>query len=212
MGEHVKGERKSMIEACRRLDQLGFVPATDGNLSVRLDHRRILITPSMVSKSCLKEGQLLICDMEGRVVAGKRSPSSEMKMHLFAYQRRPEVRAVVHAHPPTATAFAAAGKALDNPVLPEVMLTVGMIPLARYATPSTTEVPRSLEPLIMEHNSILLANHGVLALGRSLSEALHRMERTEHFARVMAAAQALGGPAILNKGQIKKLLDTFGDF
>ncbi len=208
----MKKERRALIEACRRLDQLGFVPATDGNLSVRLDRSRILITPSMVSKSCLRAGQLLICDMEGRVVVGKGNPSSEMKMHLFAYQRRPEVRAVVHAHPPTATAFAAARKALDKPVLPEVMLTVGRIPLARYATPSTTEVTRSLEPLIMEHNTILLANHGVLALGRSLSEALHRMERTEHFARVMAAAQAWDGPAILNKGQIKKLLDTFGDF
>lgn len=208
----MKEERRGLIEACRRLDRLGFVPATDGNLSIRLDRSRILITPSMVSKSRLKERQLLICDMEGRVVAGGGRPSSEMKMHLFAYRRRPEVRAVVHAHPPAATAFAAAGKALDKPVLPEVMLMVGKIPLARYATPSTTEVPRSLEPLIMEHNVILLANHGALALGRSLSEALHRMERTEHFARVMVAAQALGGPAILNKRQTKKLLDTFGDF
>jgi L-fuculose-phosphate aldolase len=208
----MKEQRRGLAEACRRLDRLGFVPATDGNLSVRLDRDRILITPSMVPKARLSEAGLLLCSLEGKRLAGRGKPSSEMKMHLFAYQQRPDVRAVVHAHPPTATAFAACGLPLDQPVLPEVMLTVGRIPLAGYATPSTDEVPRSLAPLILGHNVILLANHGVLAMGADLDEAMCRMERAEHLAKIMLAARMLGGAVSLTKGQQKKLLDTWGKF
>jgi len=199
--------RKEMIRVCRKLDALGFVPATDGNVSARLDGKRILITPSMLRKGDIKESQLLLTDLEGKVLAGRGKPSSEIKMHLYAYKMRPDIKAIVHAHPPFATAFAAAGLDLKAPLLPEVVLTVGPVPLARYAAPSTEEVPRSMAPLIKEHQALLLANHGVLALGRSLEEALQRMERVEHLAKISFLAQALGRPKFLDKKQLQGLLD-----
>ncbi|MDQ7798878.1 MAG: class II aldolase/adducin family protein [Candidatus Edwardsbacteria bacterium] len=201
--------RQQMVKCCQRLDQLGFVAATDGNVSARLDGGGIMITPSMLSKGEIKGSQLLICNLEGKTLAGRGRPSSEIKMHLYAYRMRPDIKAVVHAHPPAATAFATAGIPLTDPVLPEVILTVGPVPLAKYATPSTDEVPRSIAPHIKKHNAILLANHGVLTLGKDVAEALHRMERVEHLARVMLAAGQLGGAKKLDKKQIKKLLDTF---
>ncbi|MDO9391275.1 MAG: class II aldolase/adducin family protein [bacterium] len=199
--------RKEIIRVCHKLDTLGFVPATDGNVSARLDGQRILITPSMLRKGDIRESQLLVTDLEGKVLAGRGKPSSEIKMHLYAYKMRPDVKAMVHAHPPFATAFAAAGLDLKAPLLPEVVLTVGPVPLARYATPSTEEVPRSMAPLIKEHQALLLANHGVLALGRSLEEALQRMERVEHLAKISFLAQALGRPKYLDKKQLQGLLD-----
>lgn len=205
----MKKIRYQIIKTCLRLDQLGFVAATDGNVSVKLDSGRIMITPSLLPKGEIEESQLLICNPEGRVLAGRGKPSSEIKMHLYAYRMRPDIKAVVHAHPPAATGFAAAGISLIDPVLPEVILTVGPVPLAKYATPSTDEVPRSIAPYIKKHNAILLANHGVLTFGQDLTEALHRMERVEHLARIMLAANQLGGARKLNKNQIKKLLDTF---
>lgn len=205
----MKKIKNQIIKICRRLDQLGFVAATDGNVSVKLNKDRILITPSMLPKSDIMENQLLVCDQKGKVLAGRGKPSSEIKMHLYAYRMRPDVKAVVHAHPPTATGFAAAGIALTYPVLPEVILTVGPVPLAKYATPSTDEVPRSIAPYIKKHNAILLANHGVLTFGKDLTEALHRMERVEHLARIMLVAGQLGGARKLSKNQLNKLLDTF---
>jgi L-fuculose-phosphate aldolase len=199
--------RKEIVRVCRRLDALGFVPATDGNVSVRIDRQRILITSSMLPKGEIRESQLLVTDMAGKVLAGKGKPSSEMKMHLYAYKLRPDVRAIVHAHPPFATAFAAAGLDLKAPLLPEVVLTVGPIPLAKYATPSTEEVPRSIAKLIKKHQALLLANHGVLALGQNLDEALQRMERVEHLAKISLLARLLKRPNHLNKNQVRALLD-----
>ena len=198
--------RNELIKTCRRLDALGYVPATDGNISVRLNANRLLVTPSLAVKGALQPAQLLITDLDGQVVRGKGQPSSEIKMHLYVYRMRPDVVAVVHAHPPTACGFAAAGLALDQPVLPEVVLTVGPVPLARYATPSTDEVPQSLEPFIKEHNAVLLTNHGVLTLGADLDEALHRMERVEHLAKVILIARLLGRPGILSKEEIDRLM------
>ncbi|MBI5804649.1 class II aldolase/adducin family protein [candidate division TA06 bacterium] len=198
---------KEIIRVCRKLDALGFVPATDGNVSARLDGRRILITPSMLRKGDINESQLLVTDLEGKVLEGKGLPSSEIKMHLYAYKMRPDVKAMVHAHPPFATAFAAAGLDLRAPLLPEVVLTIGPVPLARYATPSTDEVPRSMAPLIKQHQALLLANHGVLALGRSLEEALQRMERVEHLAKISFLAQTLARPKYLDKKHLQGLLD-----
>ncbi len=142
-------------------------------------------------------------------MAGRGNPSSEIKMHLYVYRMRPDIKAVVHAHPPTATAFATAGISLTDPVLPEVMLTVGPVPLTKYATPSTDEVPKSIAPYIKKNNAILLANHGVLTLGKDVTEALHRMERVEHLAKIILVAEQLGGARKLNKNQLNKLLDTF---
>jgi L-fuculose-phosphate aldolase len=194
--------RTEIIRVCRKLDA-GFPrPATDGNVSARLDGERILITPSMLRKGDIKEAQLLVTDMAGRVLAGRRKPSSEVKMHLYAYKMRPDVKAIVHAHPPFATAFAAAGLDLKAPLLPEVVLTVGPVPLASYATPSTEEVPRSIAKLIRKHQALLLANHGVLALGKDLDEALQRMERVEHLAKISLWARLLKRPSYLNKNQL----------
>lgn len=199
--------RKEIIRVCRKLDSLGFVPATDGNVSVRLDDKRILITPSLLRKGDITESQLLVTDMEGRVLTGKGRPSSEIKMHIYAYKKRPDISAIVHAHPPFATAFACAGLDLTAPLLPEVVLTVGPVPLARYATPSTEEVPRSIAPLIKKHQALLLANHGVLAMGNNLDEALQRMERVEHLAKISFLARAVKRPQYLNKKQLQSLLD-----
>jgi L-fuculose-phosphate aldolase len=199
--------KKDIVWVCRKLEALGFVPATDGNVSVRLDSKSILITPSMLRKGDIKESQLLVTDLEGKVLEGKGRPSSEIKMHLYAYKMRPDIKAIVHAHPPFATAFAAAGLDLRAPLLPEVVLTVGPVPLAPYATPSTDEVPRSIAPLIKKHQALLLANHGVLALGQSLEEALQRMERVEHLAKISLLARLLKRPQYLNKKQLQGLLD-----
>jgi L-fuculose-phosphate aldolase len=199
--------KKQMIRVCQRLDALGFVPATDGNVSVRMGRDRILITPSMLPKGEIRESQLLVTDLEGKVLQGLGRPSSEIKMHLYAYRMRPEVKAIVHAHPSFATAFAAAGRSLTAPLLPESVILVGPVPLAKYATPSTGEVPRSMAPLIKKHQALLLANHGVLALGGDLSQALQRMERVEHLAKISFMARALGGGKVLNKKDIAKLLD-----
>ena len=201
--------RQQIIKACRRLDQLGFVAASDGNVSSRVDDKDILITPSGLAKGELGPDQILLTDIEGRIIRGEGSASSEIKMHLYVYRMRPDIKAVVHAHPPTATGFATAGISLTDPILPEVVLTVGPVPLAKYATPSTNEVPKSIAPYIKKHNAILLANHGVLTLGKDVTEALHRMERVEHLAKIMLVAGQLGGARKLNKTQLRKLLDTF---
>ncbi|MBI4727830.1 class II aldolase/adducin family protein [candidate division TA06 bacterium] len=199
--------KKQIIGVCQRLDALGFVPATDGNVSARLDEKRILITPALLRKGDIKESQLLVTDLEGRVLKGRGRPSSEIRMHLYAYKMRPDITAIVHAHPPYATAFAAAGLDIKAPLLPEVVLTVGPVPLAPYATPSTEEVPRSIAPLIKKHQALLLANHGVLTLGKNLDGALQRMERVEHLAKIAFLARALKRPQYLNEKQVKKLLD-----
>lgn len=127
-------------------------------------------------------------------------------MHLLCYRRRKDVGGVVHAHPPVATAFAAAGVPLDAPVMPEIVLTVGPVPLVPYAAPGSEELARALEPWVGGHDAFLLASHGVLTLGRDLREALHRMERVEHLARVTLAARLLGGPRALTDAQVGTLL------
>jgi L-fuculose-phosphate aldolase len=202
--------RDKIVSVCRRLDQLGFVPATDGNVSARLSRDEILITPSMAAKGSLIAEQLLVVGMDGRVKSGAGRPSSEMPMHLMVYWLRPDVNAVVHAHPAVATAFAAARRGLTEPVLPEVVLTLGPVPLAQYATPSTDEVPRSIEKLIAVHNALLLANHGALTVGRDLDEALQRMERVEHLAKIVLVSTMLGGAQTLTPSDIAHLKDVNG--
>lgn len=201
--------RREIIRICRRLDDLGFVPATDGNVSARLPSERIIVTPSLLPKGDLRPSQLLTVDLQGRVISGQGRPSSELKMHLEVYRRRPDIRAVVHAHPPAATAFAVCRKALDKPVLPEAVVLLGPVPLAAYATPSTDQVPASIARLVENNHAILLANHGALTYGQNLQEALERMERLEHLARVMLLAHLIGRPQPLNLRQMKELKKLF---
>jgi L-fuculose-phosphate aldolase len=198
--------RRAIVEIGRRIWERGYVAANDGNLSVRLPGDRIVVTPTGRSKGFLEAGDLVVVTLDGAKLAGALEPTSELAMHLFAYRRRPDARAVVHAHPPKATAFAAAGVPLAECVLPEVILTLGSVPLAGYATPSTQEVPRSLEDLIGGYSAMLLRNHGVLTLGSDLEQAYFRMETVEHFAEITLAAKMLGGPSPLSREEVRKLL------
>ncbi|MBK9374526.1 MAG: class II aldolase/adducin family protein [Holophagales bacterium] len=198
--------RAALVTCGRRLDALGFAPATDGNISARLGPHALLVTPAGREKGGLSAEDLLLVDPDGRVVERAGRPSTETPMHLLCYRRRGDVGGVVHAHPPVATAFAAAGVPLDAPVMPEIVLTVGAIPLVPYATPGTEELARALEPWVDGHDAFLLASHGVLTLGRDVREALHRMERVEHLAKVTLAARLLGGPRPLTDAQVVSLL------
>jgi L-fuculose-phosphate aldolase len=149
---------------------------------------------------------LLVTDLNGDVVCGAGRPSSEMQMHLLYYRARPDVKAVCHAHPPSATGFAAAGRALEEAVLPEVIICLGRIPLAPYGTPGTPELSAGLEPLVPFHDAILLENHGVVTCGPDLASAYYRLEMVEQFARIMLAAESVGGPRLLPRAEVQKLI------
>jgi L-fuculose-phosphate aldolase len=183
-----------------------FVVACEGNLSVRLNPEQVLVTPAGACKGHLAPDDLVITDLSGQVIRDTRRPSSEILMHLLYYRSRPDVWAVCHAHPPTATAFAAAGRALEEAVLPEIIVDLGKIPLARYGTPGTWELCVGLEPLVLNHDAILLENHGVVTCGEDLTTAYHRMETVEQFARVMFTAELLGGPHVLPCAEVQKLV------
>lgn len=198
--------RKDLVEVGRRIWQRGYVAANDGNLSARLADGRILITPTGRSKGFLSPDDLVVVDSRGRKVSGALEATSELPMHLFAYQARPDVCAVVHAHPPRATGFAVAGVHLAQCVLPEVIATLGGVPLTEYATPSTPEVPASLEEYIRDYNAILLRSHGALTLGDDIYQAYFRMETVEHFAEITLTARALGGASPLSREEVQKLL------
>src|ERR1700726_1753807 len=163
--------RREIVLFGGALHQRGYVAAMDGNLSVRLDDRHILATPTSMCKGMMKPSDLVIVDMEGRHVAGRRSVSSEIAMHLLIYKLRPDVHGVVHAHPPTATGFAAAGLPLNKALVSEVVLSLGCIPLARYGTPGTPELTEALIPLVGSYDAILMANHGVVTYDPDLLRA-----------------------------------------
>jgi L-fuculose-phosphate aldolase len=208
-GNHIEREvhyRREICKVGRWMYWQGFVAASEGNLSVRLDVDRILVTPAGACKGRLLFSQLLITDLQGTVVSGAGNPSSELQMHLLYYRLRPDVRAVCHAHPPTATGFAAAGRALEAAVLPEVVSTLGKVPLAPYGTPGTRELCARIEPLVPRHDAILLENHGVVTCGPDLITAYQHMETVEHFARVMLTAESLGGPRLLTRTDVQKLM------
>lgn len=198
---------RAAIVACgRRLDALGFAPATDGNASVRLGPGAVLVTPAGREKGSLEPGELLVVDLEGRVLEGAGRPTTETTMHLACYRRRPDVGGIVHAHPPVATAFAAAGAPLDAAVMPEAVVAVGAVPLVPYATPGTGALAEALAPWLAGHDAFLLESHGVVALGSGLREALHRIERVEHLAKVTLAARLLGGARPLGGAEVAALL------
>jgi L-fuculose-phosphate aldolase len=201
-----KQQRRQICRIGRWMYARGYVVASEGNLSVRLDERRILVTPSGKCKGRLALEDLLVTDLGGEVVCGTGRPSSEMLMHLLYYRSRPDVRAICHAHPPTATGFASAGRALEEPVLPEVIVGLGKIPLAPYGTPGTWELCAGLEPMVHNHDAILLENHGVVTCGPDLGTAFQRMETVEQFARVMLTAELLGGAHLLPRADVQKLI------
>lgn len=197
--------RADIVEVGRRLWERGFVASNDGNISVRLDDRRLITTPKSVSKGFMTPDMMVITDLDGKRIAGEREPSSELKMHLEVYRNRPDARAVVHAHPPTATGFAVAGIALDRAVLAEVITTLGSIPLAEYATPSTEELPAAVRKYVKAHDGMLLASHGALALAGDVMSAYYRMETIEHFAKISLVARTLGRENVLSRGEVDRL-------
>jgi L-fuculose-phosphate aldolase len=201
--------RRHIVDIGRRMHEAGLIAATDGNISVRLDGGAILTTPTMVSKGRMTEDMLVVVDLEGRKLRREeRNPSSELPMHLAIYRLRPDVHSVVHAHPPFGTGFAVANIPLDKPLLSEVILTLGCIPLTAYGTPSTHEMVESLSPYIPHHDALLLANHGAVTYGPDLETAYGRMETLEHFAKITFVARLVGQPQELPADAIEKLLDV----
>lgn len=182
----------AIVRVCRRLYERGLVAGPDGNVSVRLHDGSILVTPSGMSKVDVAPEDLVLVTSEGAVCDGRRAPSSELRMHLRIYERRADALAVVHAHPPTATGFAVAGESFVAPVLPEVILQMGEVPIVRYATPGTAALADSFDPYLEHHNAFLLANHGATTIGRTLALAHQRMESLEHAARIILTARMLG--------------------
>ena len=180
--------------------------STDGNISLRLDPRRILTSPTGVSKGMMAPDDLVITDLDGQKLSGRRNPSSELGMHLLIYRRRPDINAVCHAHPPVATGFAASGVPLNKAILSELVLSLVCIPVARYGTPGTPELTEAIEPLVQCYDAILMANHGVVTCGQDLLAAFFRMETTEHFAHVTLVTELLGKQVLLSGGDVEKLL------
>ncbi len=197
--------RADIVEVGRRLYARGYTASNDGNISARLDDTRLLMTPKSVCKGFMTPEMMCITDLDGRKLEGERDPSSEMQMHLEVYRQRPDVRAVVHAHPPIATAFAVAGIALDRAVLAEVVTTLGSVPIADYATPSTKELPEAVRKYVKAHDGMLLANHGALTLGADLFSAYYKMETIEHFANISLTARLLGGERLLSREEVMRL-------
>jgi len=194
--------REKIVEIGKSLKEGGLILATDGNISVKTNNN-ILITPSGIPKWKMKKEDIVKIDMDGNVLAGGR-PSSEYRMHTEIYKERNDVFAIVHTHSPYATAFAVAHIPL-GPIIAEAVLSDVIIPVAPYATPSTDEVPNSIKALLPSHNSILLANHGVVTVGKDLDEAYYRVERVEYLAKVMLLSKILGSPNILSEKEIEKL-------
>jgi L-fuculose-phosphate aldolase len=201
--------RQKIVEAGRRLHARFFVASNDGNISARLNDREFLITPTTVNKGDMSPEQLLKIDAEGKVLSGALRPTSEMKMHLAVFRKRPDVQAIVHAHPPAATGFAACRIRLDQDViLPEVVFGLGRIGFAEYGTPTTEDVPRAVEKEIPECEALLLANHGALTVGQDVLQAFYRMEVLEMYARVRLVTKILGEPKALSEAQVRELMQV----
>ena len=200
-------EREQICMVCSNMWTLGWAAANDGNVSVRLEDGSILATPTGVSKSMVTPEMLVRIGMDGSVLdsEGGSRPSSEIKLHLRCYKERHDVGAVVHAHPPTATGFAVAHIPLDCTAMIETIISIGAVPLAPYATPSTEEVPDAVAPYLREHNALLLANHGALTIGPDLMTAYYRMETLEHFAKISLTAHLLGGAKPIPQESADKL-------
>ena len=197
--------RAEIVEAGRRMYARGYVASNDGNISARLDESRILTTPKSVSKGFMTPDMMVIVDYEGTKLSGDRDASSELPMHLEIYRNRPDVNAVVHAHPPIATGFAVAGIPLTRAVLAEVVTTLGSIPIAEYGTPSTAELPAAVRKYIKAHDGMLLANHGAVTCGPNVMAAYYKMETIEHFAKISLVARLLGGENLISRDEVERL-------
>lgn len=204
-GRYEHDLRRQLTKFSKWMYRSGFSPGTSGNLSCLLDNERILATPTGCSKYLLRPMDMVIVDFDGHLLRGTRNTTSEIGMHLAVYRTRPDVRAVIHAHPPIATGFASCGLALDTPLCSELIMALGSIPLAPYATTGTDEVGTSLKPFLHDHDAILMANHGVVTFGKDLLDAFMKMETTEHFAQICLTAHQLGCPKLLEGAVVDSL-------
>ncbi len=200
--------RQDIVEIGRLVYQKGWVAANDGNITIRLDEGRVLCTPTGVSKGMMHPDDLIVCDLQGNKLEGRKERTSEIAMHLTVYGLRPDVKAVVHAHPPVSTGFAAAGRPLNMALLPEVIIGLGCVPLADYGLPGTQALTDPMLPYIPKYDAILMANHGAVCYGEDVWKAFFRMETVEHYARISLVAELLGGPTLLPREEVNKLFDS----
>src|SRR5919202_1855346 len=199
--------RREIVRVGKLMYERSYVVSSDGNVSVRLDDGRVVATPTQTCKGRMTEEMLAVTDLEGRALNDRRA-SSELAMHLLIYREREDVRAVCPAHPPHGSAFAVAGLAIDQPILSEVILTLGCVPLAEYGTPSTDELTEAMRPLVKNHNALLMANHGAVAYGADVWQAFDRLETLEHTAKIAILARTLGGAQHLPPDAIEKLINV----
>jgi L-fuculose-phosphate aldolase len=200
--------REHIVQVGHLIYQKGWVAANDGNISVRLDPERVLCTPTQTSKGLLREEDLIIVDMEGNKIEGRKERTSEIAMHLLIMKMRPDVKSVVHAHPPVATGYATAGRALNLALLPEVIIGLGCVPLADYGLPGTPALTDGMVPYIPKYDALLMANHGAVSYGPDVFTAFFKMETVEHYARIALVAELLGGAKALPREEVQKLYDS----
>jgi len=199
--------RRQIVEIGRRMYANKFIAAGDGNISARFG-ATLLLTPTGMCKGFLRPEDIVTTDLEGKKIEGVRNPSSEALMHLEIYRTRADVRAVVHAHPPIATGYAVAGIPLDKALLPEVILSMGCIPLAQYSTPTTEEVAQAIREILPHHDALLLSNHGAVTYGSDLESAYFKMETLEHFAKISLVSKILGRERVLSGAELARLFAT----
>lgn len=200
--------REDIVRIGRLMFDKGWVASNDGNITIRMDDGRVLATPTGVCKGRMAIDDLILCNLQGEKLSGDRERTTEMGMHLTIYNLRPDVRSVVHAHPPVATGFAAAGRALNLALLPEVVISLGCVPLAEYGLPGTPALTAGMLRYIPKYDAILMANHGVVSYGDDVFQAFSRMETVEHFARITLVAELLGGAKALPRVEVQKLFDA----
>lgn len=201
--------RSELVATSRRLHQMGWVANHDGNISLRLTGKRLLITPTAYSKLDVDDASLIIVDYDGKVLEGRKKPFSELELHLAAYRARPEVEVVIHAHPPCATAFGLVGLELSPVAMPELVVSLGdKIPTVPRAMPKTPEAVKGVEAAASQVDAMLLAGNGALTLGADLNQALLRMELVEHYAKILTAARQLGQVSPLADTDLAKLLEA----
>jgi len=200
--------KKQIVEIGKRIWQRGYVASNDGNITVMLNDQELLTTPTGVSKGFMTEDMIIKCDKTGKVITGnpKYKPSSEVKMHIEVYKERPDIKSVIHAHPPYATSFAVAGIPLNKCVLPEAIIVIGAVNIAPYGLPSTMEIPDRMRPFIKNSDAILLENHGALTFGSDLLNAYHKMETLEHTASIVWKAIQLGNVNVLPEEERDRLM------
>ena len=197
--------RQQIADFSRLTYQKSYLASTDGNLSARLPDGNVICTPTMINKGFVRPGDSVVVNLEGQHVRGERKASSEIAMHTLVYKLRPDINAVVHCHPPCATAYAAAGIPLNKALISEVVLALGCIPIADYGTPGTPELTDRLAPWVANYDALLMANHGVVTYGADIMEAYNRMDTVEHFAKISIYTRILGEEQLLSSEDVEKL-------